>query len=220
MARKFLYVMSSFVVLLLGGAVALVLWSESLTKLAFVPTAKFIPQPALAARVYDDPAMWIARPGLGAKDPSRWLPPEQTPAVKPLPAAVFFVHPTSYLERAAWNAPLEDADSRKLAQIFVQGMASPFNASPDLWAPRYRQAAFGAFLTDDPQGKQALDAAYGDILRAFDTFLDGNGKKEKIAALTAEVGTGRVVLLGFRPQWRGQSHGTYKFFFNALYVRE
>ena len=180
MARTFLYVMAALVVLLLGGAVALVLWSESLTKLAFVPTAKFSPQPALAARVYDDPAMWIARPGLGAKDPSRWLPPEQKPAAEPLSAAVFFVHPTSYIERAAWNAPLDDADSRELARIFVQGMASPFNASPDLWAPRYRQAAFGAFLTDDPQGQQALDAAYSDVLKAFDTFLDGIAKDQPI----------------------------------------
>jgi hypothetical protein len=39
----------------------------------------------------------------------------------------------------------------------------------------------------------------------------------KAAAIDADYGSGHIVLLAFRPQWRGQSHGTYKFFFNALY---
>ncbi|HYW41877.1 MAG TPA: hypothetical protein VE959_03400, partial [Bryobacteraceae bacterium] len=49
-------------------------------------------------------------------------------------------------------------------------------------------------------------------------YLAGPDRIEgKIAALEATVGKGRVILLGFKPQWRGQSHGSYKFFFNAFY---
>jgi hypothetical protein len=40
----------------------------------------------------------------------------------------------------------------------------------------------------------------------------------KAAAVEVTYGKGRVILLGFRPQWRGQSHGAYKFFFNAMYL--
>lgn len=39
----------------------------------------------------------------------------------------------------------------------------------------------------------------------------------KAAAVVVEYGKGKVYLYGFRPQWRGQSHGAYKLFFNALY---
>ena len=41
------------------------------------------------------------------------------------------------------------------------------------------------------------------------------------AALDVEYGDGRVVLLGMKPQWRGQPFGTFKVLFNAaLYARE
>src|SRR5690606_1710480 len=104
------------------------------------------------------------RPGMGAGDPSRWLPPgvERTEEGA-LPVAVFFVHPTSYLERARWNAPLDDAQSQARARLFLRGMASAFGAAEEIWAPRYRQATFGAFLTDKPEGQMAIDAAYGDV---------------------------------------------------------
>ena len=57
------------------------------------------------------------------------------------------------------------------ADVFVKAMASPFNGTGAIWTPRYRQAAIGAFLTDKPQGNEAIDLAYRDVLDAFDAFV-------------------------------------------------
>lgn len=168
MARKFLYVIAGLTVAVLALMLALWFWSEDLTEMAFVPSVSFAEQQALPPESWNNPAMWVARPGM-KDDPSSWLPPGiEAPQTK-LPVAVFFVHPTSYIARDAWNAALDDTVSRDRANLFVQGMASPFNEA-EVWAPRYRQAAVGTFLTAKPEAAQAIDLAYADVLASFAIF--------------------------------------------------
>ncbi len=216
MARKFLYVVAALIVLVLAVLFALRIWADELTELALVPTAEFEEQSALATNAYEDPAMWFSRPGMGRRaDPARWQPPEGLaeaedgegdPAPAPIadstaeaeaapPFALFFVHPTSFLNRARWNAPLDDEASQDRARIFLRGLASPFNQASEIWAPRYRQATFGAFLTDAPEAGQAIDAAYRDIEQAFAYFLENIDANSPIVIAGHSQGALHVIRL-------------------------
>jgi hypothetical protein len=48
-------------------------------------------------------------------------------------------------------------------------------------------------------------------LLAGEQYLDG-----KAAALDVQLDRGHIILIGFRPQWRGQSFGTFRVLFNAV----
>ena len=180
MARKFLYFIAICIVLVIVALAALRIWSKELTELAFVPTTEFVEQPALEENAYQDPTMWFSRPGIGLDDPARWQPATRGEGrTLPSPAegeatpefATFFIHPTSYLERAQWNAALDDTASQDLARLYIKGMASPFNRASEIWAPKYRQATIGAFLTDSEDATKAIDAAYDDVRQSFAFFL-------------------------------------------------
>ena len=190
MARKFLYFVAICITLVIAGRIVYELFQEELAEIALVPSAEFSPVNPLEANAYEDSKLWYSRPGIGVKDPARWQPPlaEGAPAATPDATkaprfAVFFVHPTSYLNRASWNAPLEnggDPEAERIARIYLRGMASPFNAASEIWAPRYRQATMGAFLTDASEGKKAIDAAYADVREAFRYFLSSVDPKTPI----------------------------------------
>lgn len=171
MARKFLYLVAAVIMLVIAGGFVIRIYEKELTQLAFVPTAKFEEQKALATNIYDDPQMWFARGRSDAQNVTRWQPAGAPANDVPGPAAIFFVHPTSFMDKTHWNAPLDDQKSQDRARLFLQGLASPFAAAGEIWAPRYRQAAIGAFLTDKPEGQMALGAAYRDVLLAFDDFV-------------------------------------------------
>ncbi|RYD95509.1 MAG: DUF3089 domain-containing protein [Sphingomonadales bacterium] len=169
LARRFLYIIAGLIVLALAAGIGWNLFQDQLLRLAFVPNGSFEARAAGPAPDYARAGSWLSRPDL-PDDPSRWAPPGEAPAAPPK-VAVFYVPPTTYYSKASWNAPLDNADSRKWLRVFASSEASAFNRTGAIWAPRYRSAALGAFLTKVPDSAQALDLAYGDVLRAFDAFL-------------------------------------------------
>lgn len=173
MARKFLYVIAALIILVIAGLTAYRLFGLQLLRLALVPRAEFIAQPPMPANAWASRGMWVARPDIPG-NPATWLPRGFKGEGAHGHAAVFFIHPTSYLDRAAWNAPLSDEAANERARLFVRGQASAFNGVGAVWAPRYRQATFGAFLTGRREAQLALDAAYRDVSAAWDAFLAVN----------------------------------------------
>ncbi len=169
MARKFLYFVALLIVMVIAALLALRIWSAELTRFAFVPRVPFEALQPLPANAYADPAMWVSRPGK-AGDPAQYLPDGAVPAPKGR-AYVFFLHPTSYLARDHWNGPIADPDTRHRTDLFMRGMASAFNGAAALYAPYYRQAAFGSFLVNRPETLRARAVAYGDVRQAFAAFV-------------------------------------------------
>ena len=181
MARKFLYIVAVLIVLALAATFAYRIWGAELLRQAMVPGGRFESQAALPANSYQRAEMWLARPDKPG-NPALWVPEGFQAVKEPGAAAVFFIHPTSYLNRAHWNAPLDDKEANDRAAMFLRGQASAFNEAGAIWAPRYRQATFGAFLTNNADAQQALDLAYRDVSAAFDQFLAEAGERPIILA--------------------------------------
>ncbi len=165
--------------LALAAAFAYRIFGMQILRATMVPSAAYKAEAAIGPDAYSDRAMWLSRPGLGRSDPSLWTPKGYEASIAP-PAAVFYIHPTSYLNRSAWNAPLDDREANDRARLFLRGQATAFNGVGTVWAPRYRQATFGAFLTSRADADKALALAYGDVLAAFDRFLTEIPKDQPI----------------------------------------
>lgn len=181
MARKFLFVFAALVVLALGLRLAYTFWGDRMLRVALVPGTAFSAPAPRSAADYAGSKLWyehgsttdLPLPAGSPKEPGREAGRQ---------AAIFFVHPTSFIDRSAWNAPDGDKASDDLARTFIAVQANVFTGLGPIWAPRYRQATFGAFLTDRPDAERALDAAYGDVAAAFDAFLAANPRGPIILA--------------------------------------
>lgn len=134
--------------------------------------------------------------------PTRVDAADQLPKKSPLQdeqasaaADVFFIHPTilTYAPKNEyqWNASVQDTYLNRLVDsTSILNQASIFNAAGRVYAPRYRQAHYFAFVTEFKEDKAAaLDLAYSDVKKAFEYYL-------------AHCNTGRPIIIA------GHSQGT------------
>jgi hypothetical protein len=180
-ARRFLLAIFVLTLIVVAAAFMIYQWGGGVLLRQATPRGHFEAAKAGFRPDYTQASGWVSRPGM-PNDPALWLPDGIS---RPITgnAAIFFVHPTTYLRNDRWNAPLEaggDTDFR--TSLFVETEASAFNAVGQVWAPRYRQAAFGAFLLDSADAQHALDFAYRDVAAAFEQFLKEAGDRPIILA--------------------------------------
>ncbi len=167
MARIFLYIVAGVISIVLLIVILLNVFQDQALKIAFVPGESFDAYKIPPAPDYSDPESWAkSREGDGKAD-------------------IFYIHPTTFLRPTGWNAAIDDRDATLLLDKDpLKHQASIFTPAGRLYAPRYRQAAFGAFLEDSEDADQALELAYTDIERAFDHYirLENQGRPFLIAS--------------------------------------
>ncbi len=208
-ARRFLIFVFILTLLFVAAAFAIFQFGQQVLIKTATPSGHFQAPPASGSPHYAKTESWIARPDIPA-NPSEWLPSGASPSAARL-AAIFYVHPTTYLERDRWNAPLSgNKDSDGHASLFVQSQASALTSAGQVWAPRYRQAAFGAFLLKSADAQKALDLAYSDVAAAFDEFLGRNPERPLILAGHSQGALHLSRLLRERaPQLKGRLVAAY-----------
>jgi hypothetical protein len=171
-ARRFLLIIFVLTMLVVAGAFAMFQFGGSVLRKQALPTVPYEAPPPASGPDYVRVENWLNLPDTVPPGPADWRPrgtPEET--LEPRSVAVFYIHPTTYLERDRWNALLGHRDSQERAALFVRSQASVFNAAGRIYAPKYRQAAFGAFLDTGDNATKALDLAFSDVARAFERFL-------------------------------------------------
>ena len=142
-------------VFLLTAAVAV--WRGDILRAGLDPQVPFQTYQPPAAPDYATPEAW-AMSEVRAPDAG--------------PAAVFFVHSTTYDGGREWNGPIGDAKADAwLRRVVLPNYAGPFARLGAVSAPRYRQGSLYTRLTLRDDAREARAFAWRDIAAAFDAWI-------------------------------------------------
>ncbi|MFN7388940.1 DUF3089 domain-containing protein [Brevundimonas sp.] len=142
-------------VFLLTAAVAV--WRGDILRAGLDPQIPFQTYEPPPAPDYADPAAWAMRD-------------VRTPDAGP--AAVFFLHSTTYDGGDAWNGSIGDREADAyLERVVIPNYAGPFAKAGSISVPRYRQASLYTRLTLRDDARDARAFAFDDARMAFDAWL-------------------------------------------------
>lgn len=108
---------------------------------------------------------------------------------------VFFLHPTIFTRQPEsqyeWNADVnDDKMNTSVDNSTILNQASAFNGSGKIYAPRYRQANYHAYVTTDKDDKKkSLDVAYSDVKASFEYYLKNYNQGRPIVIASHSQGT-------------------------------
>jgi len=143
------------VVLVLATAVAV--WRGDILRAGLDPQVPFQTYTPPPPPDYGDPTAWALRDARG---------PDSGPA------AIFFVHSTTYDGGREWNGPIGDpAAEAWLKRVVLPNYAGPFARAGAISAPRYRQGSLYTRLTLRDDAREARAFAWRDIDAAFDAWI-------------------------------------------------
>lgn len=157
------------------------------------PSKAFIEKDDFVSPDYEKHENWAASP---FKNDQSDRKPDDFPTDSTLfnSVDVFFLHPTTYTGNRGqnhWNASLDDQKlNDKTDQSSILYQASLFNSVGRVFAPRYRQAHFHAYFTEDKvSAKKAFDLAYSDIRKSFEYYLQNHNQGRGIIIASHSQGT-------------------------------
>ncbi|MEO6637868.1 MAG: DUF3089 domain-containing protein [Ginsengibacter sp.] len=140
---------------------------------------------------YSELNYWAAHPL--KKDPSDEVPKDLQDQAMDTLADVFFIHPTTYIDKSrhmGWNADINNEElNKKTDNSTILYQASVFNKYCRVYAPRYRQANLSAFYSTIDSAKISLDFAYEDVVKAFEYYLKNFNKGLPIIIASHSQGT-------------------------------
>jgi hypothetical protein len=139
---------------------------------------------------YEDESSWAVLPWKYESGLQQYSPTKKE--VENLKTDVFYVYPTLLIDKkdTRWNVSITDESlNNSILNSAVKYQASPFATSGKIYAPYYRQAHLRSYTLYNSGGKEALEVAYSDVKKAFETYLDKYNDGRPIIIVSHSQGT-------------------------------